>query len=358
MNSSSFIISIDNSFELVNNFFEYFLKDSFVSESEIVIVLDCVDSIKILNYLKKLELTNDNIKIIDLDCKMGYGKANNIGVSESSGEFLYFINTDVFAQENCFEKMYSFLYESKVDCVQPLLLFPQSNRIQCAGTIFGPYYKNHLFSGRKIDDLDFANIPIERQALTSALYAMKRDTFYEFGKFDEFYYNKIESMELSLKLSLSGKQCVCIPDAIAYHAQGTSRNHYYFDFYQQEAHFWSNVGRKANIDIYDYYRLQLDNDIKNEIYNVVAITQTRDILNMINTIPIEICSYTEINGINPYKINLYDLLPYSMQQQKTPILFFIENITNLSNNQKWFESRNNKDIVLDTYGNLLYTSNI
>ena len=358
MNAVSFIISIDNSFELVNNFFEHFLADSFVAESEIVVILDSVENIKILNYLNILKNQNDNIRIISLDSKVGYGKANNIGVSQSSGDYLYFLNTDVFAQEGCFKKMYSFLHDSKADCVQPLLLFPQNNRIQCAGTIFGEYYKNHLFAGRKIENIDFSNIPIERQALTSALYAMKKDTFYEFGKFDEFYYNKIESMELSLKLSLSGKRCVCIPDAVAYHAQGTSRNHYYFDFYQQEAHFWSNIGRKAKIDIYDYYRLQTNNNIDNEIYNVVAITQTRNVLNTIKRIPIDVCSYTEINGINPAKINLYDLLPYSMQKQSIPNLFFVENITNLANNRKWFKDRNNNDIVLDTYGNLLYALDI
>ena len=36
MNNVSFIVSIDNSFELVNNFFENFLCITFVKESEII----------------------------------------------------------------------------------------------------------------------------------------------------------------------------------------------------------------------------------------------------------------------------------------------------------------------------------
>ena len=72
----------------------------------------------------------------------------------------------------------------------------------------------------------------------------------------------------------------------------------------------------------------------------------------------QIGSYSEINGINPNKINLYDLLPYTVHTQNTPIMFFVENITNLLGNSVWFERRKPKDIVLDTYGNLLYVENI
>lgn len=358
MNAVSFIISIDNSFELINNFFENFLCNIFVKKSEIIIVLDAVYNTKLLNYLSDLKQHYDNIILISLEVKVGYGKANNIGVLKSNGEYIFFINTDIFANDDCFTKMLSALTLSGADCVQPLLLYPQNNRIQCAGTIFGPYYKNHLFSGRKLNSIDFSTIPLERQALTSALYAMKKETFLKYGKFDEFYFNKIESMELSLKLSLNNKKCVCIPDAIAYHAQGTSRNNYYFDFNQQEAHFWCNIGRKAHVDICKYYRLQLDNEIKESTYYIIAITQVRDVLSMINEIPIEYCNYTEINGINPSRVNLYDLLPYSIQKLDIPILFYVENIITLSNNQKWLQDRKQKDIVLDTFGNLIYTSEI
>lgn len=358
MKDVSFIVSIDNSFELVNNFFENFLCNTFVKENEVIVVIDCVYNIKLLNYLNNLGQQYANIKLVSLEVKAGYGKANNIGVSKSNGKYIFFINTDIFANNDCFVKMYVALSSSKADCVQPLLLYPQNNRIQCAGTIFGPYYKNHLFSGRKLESVDLPSFPIERQALTSALYAMKKETFLEFGQFDEFYFNKIESMELSLKLSLNHRKCICISDAIAYHAQGTSRNNYYFDFNQQEAHFWSHIGRRARVDICEYYRLQLNDKMKNSTYHIIAITQIRSVLTIIKEIPIKYCCYTEINGINPAKINLYDLLPYSIQKLNIPILFYVENITTLSNNQKWFESRKQEDIILDTFGNLIYVSDI
>lgn len=358
MNNTSFIISVDSSFEMLSNFFESFLNNDFVKKSEIIVVNDCCYSINILNYLNLIKLQNNNIVVINLETKSGYGRANNIGVDYSTNDFLFFINTDVFAQDECFHKMYKCLQDNYADCVQPLLIWPQNMRIQCAGSIFGPYYKKHLFAGRKPDTIDFQKIPQNRQALTSALYAMKKETFYKYGRFDEFYYNKLESFELSYKLTLNNKRCICINEAIAYHSQGAGRSQYYFDFYQQEAHFWTNFGNKIKPDIVDYYKMQINDCMYSEVYSVITITQTRNVKELISSTGFRICSYNEINGINPNSINLYDLLPYSFHKLEIPIIFFVENITNLLGNIKWFESRKCKDIAMDTYGNLLYVKQI
>ncbi len=358
MKNASFIISVDGSFEMTNNFFEHLLNNSFAKESEIIVINDCIDNIHTLNYLNQLNKEKNNVKLINLETKLGYGKANNIGVENAQNEYIFFINIDVFASRDCFEKMYDCLCQGNADCVQPLLIWPQNNRIQCAGTFFGEYYKKHLFAGRRPESIDFSAIPSERQALTSALYAMKKDVFLELGMFDEFYYNKLESFELSFKLTLAKKKCVCLSTALAYHSQGAGRNQYFFDFYQQEAYFWTRMGNKVLPDIKNYYKMQLTPKMTSSVYNVVAITQTRNTCELIKSLGFKFISYTEINGINPQKINLYDLLPFSCHKSESPILFFVENITNLLGNKKWFELRPVRDIVLDTYGNVLYVDEI
>lgn len=358
MNNVSFIISVDSSFEMLSNFFESFLRNDFVKESEIIVVNDCSCNISILNYLNQIKLQNTNVVIINLETKSGYGISNNIGVDNSTNDYLFFINTDVFAQDECFPKMYKCLQDGYADCVQPLLIWPQNMRIQCAGSFFGPYYKNHLFAGRKPDTIDFQKIPQNRQALTSALYAMKKETFYKYGHFDEFYYNKLESFELSYKLTLNNKKCICLTDAIAYHSQGAGRGQYYFDFYQQEARFWTNFGNKITPDIVEYYKMQIDDCMYSEVYSVIAITQTRSVKELISSTGLRICSYNEINGINPNRINLYDLLPYTIHRLGISVIFYVENITNLLGNIRWFESRKCRDIAMDTYGNLLYVNQI
>ena len=86
----SFIISIDTTFEMADNFFALFFAHNFVKQSEVVIVVDGNYNLQIRNILNKLKENISNIKIIYLP-KVGYGKANNIGVQNSTGEYLFLL---------------------------------------------------------------------------------------------------------------------------------------------------------------------------------------------------------------------------------------------------------------------------
>ena len=130
----SFIISIDTSYAMSNNFFSLFMKEDFVKANEVVIILDGVSNKKLDYYLEQLIQENKNIRLLKSE-KVGYGKANNIAVKHSSGEYLFFINCDIFVESGCFEKMYAVLENGKADCVQPLLIYPQSNLILSLGQI-------------------------------------------------------------------------------------------------------------------------------------------------------------------------------------------------------------------------------
>ena len=70
----SFIISIDTSFAMSNNFFSLFLSEDFVKESEIVVILDGISNIKLVHYIEELENENNNIRLIKSE-KVGYGRA-------------------------------------------------------------------------------------------------------------------------------------------------------------------------------------------------------------------------------------------------------------------------------------------
>ena len=71
----SFIISIDSSFEMLNNFFEHLLQDEFALNSEIIVILDAITNCNIITYIKNLSKQTPNIKVYISDKKLGYGKA-------------------------------------------------------------------------------------------------------------------------------------------------------------------------------------------------------------------------------------------------------------------------------------------
>lgn len=353
----SFIISIDASYSMTSNFFELFLNEPFVKESEVIIVVDGCNNILVHNLLKKLIANNDNIKVYFKD-KMGYGIANNFGVKMSQGEHLFFINSDVFTSSTCFQKMLTVLVSKRAECVQPLLLYPQTNTVQCAGTFFGPYFKDHLFDGNSAK----AQIVQEsgyRQALTSALYAMPRDVFNEYGGFDEFYFNKLESFELSYKLTLNHHRCLYLADAVAYHSRGAGRGQYKFDFRQQEAYFWSRFGNTIKPDICDYLTKQITQQMKQQTYYAIILNQIRSWPEILQNLPLNFSNIHE-KFIDPYsEINLFDVLPNSFLSNPIPIAFIVSNIGQLRANKYWLELRGNpNDIIIDNYANLILTSEI
>lgn len=348
----SFIISIDTTYEMADNFFKLFFAHNFVQQSEVVIVVDGNYNLQIRNLLNKLKENTSNVKIINLP-KVGYGKANNIGVQNSTGEYLFFINTDIFAEEGCFEKMYDTLHNGIADCVQPLLIYPQSNLVQSAGTFFGPYFKDHLFDGNKIDSF-IVNKDGPRQALTSALYAMKRTLFNKFNGFDEFYYNKLEGFELSYKIYLAGKICWYLSSARAWHSRGGGRNLYSFDFRQQEAYFWSRFGNVIRSDIADYLKMQTSTDIYNNCYYTIIMSQLRSWKEILRSTGINSSTIVDMPWISPGSFNLWDIFPNTILKNSVPLLIIVENIKHLRSNKYWFMVRNNPyDIAIDRFANLV-----
>lgn len=66
---------------------------------------------------RSIEILNKyqgKIKIIDIE-NSGPGKARNIGISESSGEFLMFVDSDDYVSDNFVEKMYQTIIENNAD---------------------------------------------------------------------------------------------------------------------------------------------------------------------------------------------------------------------------------------------------
>jgi glycosyltransferase involved in cell wall biosynthesis len=340
---------------MVENFFHLFLRDEFVRSSEVIVIVDGYLNVQIHKYLLDLSKEHRNI-VVKFEKKMGYGKANNIGVSMATGEFIFFINCDVFADEGCFKTMLNFLIRGVADCIQPLLIYPQTNLVQCAGTFFGQYFKDHLFDGNYVD-APIVQRDGKRQALTSALYAMKKHTFLELNGFDEFYYNKLESFELSYKLSLRGLVCWYTAKARAWHSRGGGRDLYTFDFRQQEAYFWSRFGKSIRPDIADYLLAQIKPSMGNKTYYAIVLSQIRSWRKIFAMLPFNLNEYVEMPWVAPGALNLWHIFPSTVMRYPGPLVLAVENIRNLGPNKYWFQLRNNpEDIVVDAYANLVNIS--
>ena len=67
-----------------------------------------------LEILKKYESTDNRIKIIN-NSNVGVSETRNIGIMESKGEFIVFVDSDDWIDKDMIEKMYKFMVNEKSD---------------------------------------------------------------------------------------------------------------------------------------------------------------------------------------------------------------------------------------------------
>lgn len=350
----SIIVALDNNFSLTNNFIEnLLLTTAFKDNGELVIVSDGCKDIETINYLKSLADRPFPINIIYNDKKIGYGKANNIAVDNSSGDILVFINSDVFPMQGSIQCLVSYLEKNSatVGAVQGLLIYPQNNRVQSTGHLFINLQNTHIYQNCNIQK-DIVQKESCRQALSTAFCAIPRKVFMENGKFNEYYYNAYEGFELTLKINLSGLKCMYYPKAMAYHISGGTRKN--MDIYetQQGKYFIQHWGNKLVTDIEQYISPQLNIEIKNTMYSAVILSQLSGWETIIKNLALNINGY--IYHPHSDKVNLYQLFPYSFLDFGGNYLFVIDSIKNIEENHNWIKNRKNlHDIVIDAHGNVM-----
>lgn len=242
--------------------------------------------------------------------------------------------------------------KNELNCkaLQPLLLYPQSGKIQSAGHIFGTFFNRHALENNDVSILNGVGA-IERSALTIAFCLIEKDTFCHYGGFNEFYYNAYEGLELTARIHNAGLGCKLIPSIKVYHIRKATRKNIYFDEEQQTPYFWSNCFPYIHEDYSDFVSHYLS---KKQLANkYVALLFTHlDLIPLLQKAGIQI--YDTIHIQLSGNIELFNVLPYTLLKSTSNYLFVCENFTQITANKLWFQLRNNKnDIVIDSNGNVL-----
>jgi GT2 family glycosyltransferase len=168
-------------------------------------------------------------RLIRLAENVGYAPANNVGLSVADGDYVCFLNSDVFPKE---EHWLDYMLETAVSqpeigIVGALLLF-EDDTIQHEGCIYEslPEFGGWMFSlhpnkGRLPDEG-----PVIRaaEAVTGACLVMRADLARELGGFDEGYViGDFEDVDLCEKVKQAGKVCVVDRRATLYHLERQSQ---------------------------------------------------------------------------------------------------------------------------------------
>ena len=179
-----------------------------------IIVVDNGSTDGTEDYLRSLE---NKIVYIRNRENLGYASACNLGASNSSADYLIFLNNDTEVRENWLTELVKSASDPQVCAVGSKLLYPEGT-VQHAGVVFDKIDKvaYHIYAGQS-GEANYVNRFRFFKAVTGACMLVKREDFITAGMFDTGYINGREDIDLCLKLGDVGKKIVYNPKSVVIH---------------------------------------------------------------------------------------------------------------------------------------------
>lgn len=218
-------------------------------------------------------LSKDSIiKIIRNKKNTGYAKGNNIGINNSSGEYILILNPDILLDNNFVQQSVSFLNNNKKSgaVTGKLLKFKFNNNVvkktNIIDSIGFEIFKNHRVIEMGGEEIDVSQFDKQKEVfgVSGAAPIIRRKALEEIkfeGKYlDEDFFAYKEDIDLSFRLRHAGWQCFYIPNALAWHdrwERGSGKENKAFGVIKKR-------GRKSDFVNYLSYRNHLLLLLKNE----------------------------------------------------------------------------------------------
>lgn len=181
------------------------------------------------------ELFNERFIYLRQEKNLNFGPACNLGSSSAKGELLFFLNNDTVPTPDWFGPLYAALIqEPELGAVGPLLLYPESERVQHLGVAFcAQKYVRHLY------EFFPAKHPLALQkrhvqALTGAALLLRRQLFLGCGGFFPEYSNGFEDLELSARIIQQGLKLRCVPQSMIIHYASQTPGRYADDLHNSQ----------------------------------------------------------------------------------------------------------------------------
>ncbi len=175
-----------------------------------------------------LQTNYPSVKIIDPGKNLGFSTANNLGIKESTGEFIQLVNPDLILEPNYIEVLLKAFADPKIAAATGKLLrydFENNQKtkiIDSTGIVMS-------VSGRARDrgqnQIDIGQFDNQKDVFgVSGAGPMYRRSVLEtvkFGQeyFDEDFFMYWEDADLSWRFNNAGYKNVYVPSAVAYHGR-------------------------------------------------------------------------------------------------------------------------------------------
>ncbi|HXD30130.1 MAG TPA: glycosyltransferase [Pyrinomonadaceae bacterium] len=344
------------------NLVEYCLQqlvDRLPSDAELIIV-DDASGTETLQLLERFEVA----RLIKHQHNQGNTVAYNAGAAAARGDFLVFVDSDVFVPVGALEDFSQVLSaDDSLGAVGSLLLYPYDYTIQHAGVAFDSWSTPHLFVGRRPDEIDLQPME-ERQAVTAAFFATRRTVFEEVGGFEETYRDGMEDIEYCLRCRELGYRNVLLSSFPAFHLESATRGPYiHIRQVYNRSIFYSRWTGRFKPDLLDYVSASAEKAIGNgnaivspaPVLNFCTTPNWIELAETLRHAGVDLGSTHNLSGwvSESESIDLFRTVPLAFNRLPSSIVFVVDYFKQLTGNRLWFSRRPSNDVVVDRHANVL-----
>ena len=222
--------------DCVNSIFEKTKKLSY----EIIVVDNASNDDSIDNLKKEF---GDEIKLIQSEENLGFGKANNLGVKSSCGKYIFMLNPDTILINNAIYILMNILERNKdIGSVGGNLYTIEMEPCPSYCRKFDDLNTERMYSSwmyilfnkvvQKINskrknnnralknNFNYSGKSLEVAYIFGADMMMRKSLFEQIGGFDPIYFMYAEEQDLSWRITNKGKKNISIPEAKIIHLEG------------------------------------------------------------------------------------------------------------------------------------------
>lgn len=195
--------------------------NKFLKNPEIIIVDNgsVDDTIKILS-------EESNVKIIENHANLGFAKANNIGLSHATNEYILFMNSDIELIDNSIVDLITYFQNRpNIGLIGPKFLNPDFSpqaSVFPSQNISNAFKEFWLGKDTYSKYIPKGNKPIKVWAISGGCILTRKSFFNKIGKWNEKYFFYFEDLDLCRKVNQLSKDVIFYPECQIIHRHGAS----------------------------------------------------------------------------------------------------------------------------------------
>ena len=250
------------------------------------VIIDNSKCEKTYNLVKKYH----NITFIKSSKNLGYGKANNLGVSYAKTKYILILNPDIIIDEKSILILFNKIDDYDNIGILAPSLYSENNERRTNGSrsFLKKKFNNHL---RNINNFAFGDTCYD-YVIGCALF-MKRNFYNEIGGFDKDFFMYFEDNEICDRVYKFNKIVVEAPSSKMIHIQGESSEKKFLSncklsIIHKISEFIYLNKNLSKFDLYKNLTIKLIDYIQRMIFNFISLRFKKSFKNFLRILSIAI----------------------------------------------------------------------